>query len=276
MANFYDVSIRLADIDRIQLYINSPAKTLAQIKASTGADYLINGGLYKTTTWKPDVHTKSDGVVYGKSAWNGLGLAWGTNDPCVTWLPADYQNYLEGNILVQNGKPVEKLNYDSAQGGKRGRTAIGIKNGCLCLYCSRDGSTAARTPETLRDALAALGWSDAIMLDSGGSSQCDFLGDKITSTRKVQNLVLVYLRRSGSQTPTVCPYAEPTSTVRLGSRGTGAKWVQWQLNRFGYGLAVDGIFGAKSVAALKAFQSTHSLAADGICGKLTRAKLKEG
>ena len=61
------------------------------------------------------------------------------------------------------------------------------------LYVSRDGSTSARTPEQLRDDLKAAGWSSAIMLDGGGSSQCDFKGEKISSSRNVQHLILVYL-----------------------------------------------------------------------------------
>ena len=43
----YVASIPLGDIERIQIYINRSVKTLAEIKAETGADYLINGGLYQ-------------------------------------------------------------------------------------------------------------------------------------------------------------------------------------------------------------------------------------
>ena len=44
------------------------------------------------------------------------------------------------------------------------RTAIGTKNGRFAYYVSKD----RRTPEQLRDLLAASGWDNAIMMDGGG------------------------------------------------------------------------------------------------------------
>lgn len=69
------------------------------------------------------------------------------------------------------------------------------------------------------------------------------------------------------------PYPEPTKNVRLNTRGNDARWVQVALGRKGYKLVVDGIFGIKSVDALKQFQFSHGLVADGICGSKTRAAL---
>jgi len=69
------------------------------------------------------------------------------------------------------------------------------------------------------------------------------------------------------------PYPEPTKNVRLNSRGNDARWVQYALNKKGAHLIVDGIFGVKSVDALKSFQFSHGLVADGICGEKTREKL---
>uniref|UniRef100_UPI0018ABC357 N-acetylmuramoyl-L-alanine amidase family protein n=1 Tax=Flavonifractor plautii TaxID=292800 RepID=UPI0018ABC357 len=64
-----------------------------------------------------------------------------------------------------------------------------------------DGTGDAATPETLRDELAGLGWSSAVMLDGGGSSQCDFGGERITASRKVHNWICVYLKQGGTETP---------------------------------------------------------------------------
>lgn len=270
MADRYVAEIQLSDIERVQLYINARKKTLATIKSETGADYALNGGLYDMNTFIPCVATKADGIVYGTAPWREQGYAWDrTGIPAFQWIPAEMENYLAGNCLIENGKAVTRINYDVAQGGRRGRSAMGRKGQSLVLYCSRDGSASAKTPEGLRDELAGLGLSDAIMLDSGGSSQCDFKGNKITSTRKVQNLILVYLKK------TACPYPEPAYTVRKGTRGDGARWVQWQLNRHGASLVVDGIFGGMSHAALVAFQRDAGLVADGLCGPLTRAALKK-
>lgn len=78
-----------------------------------------------------------------------------------------------------------------------------------------------------------------------------------------------------NQPKTGNPYSEPSKNVRYGSRGNDARWVQVALNRYGYGLIVDGIFGEKSVAALKNYQYNHGLLCDGICGPATRKALAE-
>jgi len=49
--------------------------------------------------------------------------------------------------------------------------------------------------------------------------------------------------------------------------------IQRGLNKFGYGLAVDGVWGPKSHNALGDFQRKHGLAADFIVGPKTRAAL---
>lgn len=195
MTNEFAVSVPLERVRRVQIYINSPRKTVAQIKAATGADYILNGTLYDMTTGKVNCHLKVNGKVLANPPYNVYGYAWDTGgDIAMTVLPAkDKQNYIACTPLTIKGEMVYKPTYDKAQGGKRGRSAIGMKNGKLCLYCSRDGSSAARTPESLRDMLWSYGWTSAVMLDGGGSSQCDFSGDKITSSRKVQHLILIYI-----------------------------------------------------------------------------------
>lgn len=70
------------------------------------------------------------------------------------------------------------------------------------------------------------------------------------------------------------PYREPLINVKFNSRGNNVRWLQYELNRFGYRLVVDGIAGEKTITALKDFQAKHGLNPDGICGPLTRAALK--
>ncbi len=75
--------------------------------------------------------------------------------------------------------------------------------------------------------------------------------------------------------PTLPPAMEkPTTTVRSGSRGNDAKLVQQRLIDLKYltGKA-DGVFGSKSVAALKAFQKKNNLTADGVAGSGTNEVL---
>ena len=60
-----------------------------------------------------------------------------------------------------------------------------------------------------------------------------------------------------------------TYLIRNGSKGAYAKWVQKRLNAKGYNIKVDGVFGSKSVAALKKYQKAKGLTVDGICGYAT-------
>ena len=59
------------------------------------------------------------------------------------------------------------------------------------------------------------------------------------------------------------------SQVQYGSKGSDVKKLQQTLNRSGYKLAEDGIFGAKTQAAVKDYQKKNKLAVDGIVGTNT-------
>lgn len=62
--------------------------------------------------------------------------------------------------------------------------------------------------------------------------------------------------------------------LRLGSRGSDVTKLQTALNDLGYDCgAADGIFGAKTEAAVRNFQRDHSLTVDGIAGKATQEAL---
>lgn len=67
--------------------------------------------------------------------------------------------------------------------------------------------------------------------------------------------------------------APEKSYVERGDRSDRVKKLQEQLNRFGYGLEVDGIFGAKTEAAVRDYQGKHGLAADGVAGVKTFSSL---
>lgn len=70
------------------------------------------------------------------------------------------------------------------------------------------------------------------------------------------------------------PYKLTESILRKNAKGESVKWLQYELNKHGYGLAVDGSFGAKTEAAVKDFQKQNNLVIDGIVGKNTFGKLK--
>lgn len=63
------------------------------------------------------------------------------------------------------------------------------------------------------------------------------------------------------------------TTLRYGSKGDDVKSLQQQLNALGYGLAEDGVYGAKTQAAIQDYQSKNGLSVDGIAGDQTRNSL---
>ena len=64
------------------------------------------------------------------------------------------------------------------------------------------------------------------------------------------------------------------ATVRSGSRGADVTYLQQRLIALGYKPGnADGIFGSKTLAAVKAFQKDHRLTVDGIVGTKTWAAL---
>ena len=192
--------VPLSSVERIELRVTNCRKTLSQVKAETKAHYVLNGGM-----WNPDGTPcpllKVGGAMLSGTPWRAVGYAWDKGpDIRMTSEYGGAANFIAVTALVTSGKPVDKPSYGSAQGGNRGRSAIGLRGGSLALYCSGDGTGDAATPETLRDELAGLGWASAVMLDGGGSSQCDFGGERITASRKVHNWICVYLKQA-EQTP---------------------------------------------------------------------------
>ncbi|MCM1179408.1 MAG: peptidoglycan-binding protein [Clostridium sp.] len=71
------------------------------------------------------------------------------------------------------------------------------------------------------------------------------------------------------------PLAEAIPNLKKGSKGTQVRNLQSDLNYvMKSGLDVDGDFGSKTQAALKAFQKKYSLSVDGIYGSKSKAKMK--
>ena len=73
------------------------------------------------------------------------------------------------------------------------------------------------------------------------------------------------------------PYPEPIKILKMGSKGDGVRWLQSELQRLGYPIKADGIFGPVTEKLLRQFQAsafTDPKEHDGICGPKTREKLK--
>lgn len=252
----------------LKIYVNTAKKTLAKIKADTGCTAIINGGLFDGS-FKPVCHLKADGKVLAKDQYSYWGFGWDNGKaPQLVSSYEDLDNYISCVCMVRNGK-AEKMTYNADVGGARQRTALGIMpDGRIWMYAT----LTATTPEALQKLALAKGVKDALMLDGGGSTQGISPAGTVKASRIVQNCICLFKDADGEK----CPFTEPTANVKNGSRGDGARWVQWMLNQHGYSLDVDGIFGAKSSAALRDFQKKNGLTVDGICGTMTRAVLKEG
>lgn len=80
-------------------------------------------------------------------------------------------------------------------------------------------------------------------------------------------------RYDSETTPKGNPYALTDAVMKRGSRGESVSWLQYRLNELGYNLVIDGIFGVKTEAAVRDFQT--KVFVDGIVGPDTLAKLRK-
>ncbi len=148
--------IPLSSVERIELRVTNCRKTLSQVKAETKAHYVLNGGM-----WNPDGSAcpllKVGGVMRSGTPWRAMGYAW-DKGPDIH-MTSEYEgadNFIAVTALVTSGKPVDKPSYGSAQGDKRGRSAIGL-GWSLALYCSRMAPTQQRRRPAGRAGRAGLG-----------------------------------------------------------------------------------------------------------------------
>ena len=191
----YIQRVQLGHIKRLAL-VTGGGRSLEQVKEAEQPDLICNAGFFKALG-RPTHHLKADGVVRAKESWGCWGYAWDSgSDIRLCALPAgERASYIGGyELLTPMVGITDALSYGSELGGRRGRTAMALDGEHLILYCSGDGTADAATPEALRDELYALGAETAIMLDGGGSSQCDFGGGRvIRSARAVDNYLCVWL-----------------------------------------------------------------------------------
>ena len=277
MSKAVTVTFAPEGIREIQLYVTSKwaKKTASQVRKLTGADVVINGSLYDAGKWVPNCDVKADGKVLSDDKYSYRGLGWSSGEGAFHLVTSaemgEWDNFLSCVLLIWQGAAYQ-YHADAAVSRRSGRTVIiGLKDGTTVLRCFPDGPL-GKTPAELQAAILrefpAVSW--ALMLDGGGSVQLSQEGSEyIYSTRRVHNYLCFWRKRDDG-----CPYPEPTALVRQGSSGSGARWVQWQLQRHGGDLEVDGAFGAESDRTLRAFQLVYGLEVDGICGPATRAKLK--
>ena len=243
---------------------------------------LMNGPFFSFQTYLPSVHMKINGKVINKPNYQEYGIAWNKGEaPVWILLPTDkYDNYFTNTVVIPNGQKREKLSsHLDADGTKEkprytSRPAFGFKGNNFMTYFGSSGLSLWG----LQDLLYKSGWTRALVGDGGGSTAYKDSKMEYYTSRKIPYWILITILDDTTQTPDnkeKCPYNEPTTLIKRGSKGEGAKWVQWYLNKIvNSGLVIDGDFGAKSAAALRVFQTKYGLEVDGICGSATRTKMK--
>ena len=197
----YIVALPLGEVTRICLYVGKCGQTVAQVRAWAERQrpgervYLLNGGTW-TTASRPDPLLKVEGNVLSSAQWSNWGYGWDQGPDIAMVSDVDrFYNFLSCVPLLTPWDGVDApLSCPKAMGGVRGRSAIALTGDKLLLYCAGDATADAKSPEALREELYRLGAETAVMLDGGGSSQCDFDGQRIASSRKVHNLIVVWAK----------------------------------------------------------------------------------
>lgn len=249
---------------RIELYPNPLGKTMAQVKRETGCTHILNAASFDDLN-TPNCQLKIDGKVYVDDGYKYYGYAWNdAADFSLAVVPCSKANYFALICMLRDGEN-EPMTIKPAYGGCRQRTAVGRKaDGNIVLYCTLSG----RYPEQVREEMRAAGCVDALLLDSGLSSQCDFAGWVLNGGRKVQSFLCIWADESNTEG------GGTTRTVlRKGSQGAAVRDLQNKLILCGANITSDGDFGAKTDAAVKSFQKDMQLTADGIVGSQTQTAL---
>lgn len=209
---------------------------------------------------------------------------------------------VSGIPVMLNGRDVIWKTYVHPQGWTGGELYgtyhifLGLKRGSNTIYLmswKSNSSNLISSGEGFKK-FSAMGFSDVIKLDGGGSEIMKYQGSIKHATgenRQINCIVEVCAQSTSSsgKNPTPSsgnstgsaqastkkknPYTVPTRTIKKGCTGNDVRWVQFQLNSAGFACGVDGSFGPKSVSTLKSYQTARRLEVDGSCGPATRKSL---
>ena len=279
-ANYTDAAGNYASATNVDVAVNVMNKTDVSGKISFNDGTLVyTGAGQKYETASISGITAGTGVTwtYGYTAGTGTldsGLPKTVGTYTVTVTYEDNLNYGTKSVTLTitqatpTGAP--KFTKITSSGKTLGDAAL-VKT----VSGPGDGFSVAGT----------VGWVDGsgtALADSTSVEANKSYGWKFTPTdsnyKSISGSVVVYTVRrvshSGGAAADSAAAAAAQPTVYSGSRGESVKTLQERLNAKGYNAgSVDGIFGKNTQAAVMAFQKANGLAADGIVGKLTWAKL---
>ena len=192
-------TVPLSDLQFLKIYFNkrrlrSTTANLRKMLAEAGGDAICNGSIFLRNQ-TPACHLKADGKVYKAPNYRAWAISWDTPaDFGAKTVPNGDRNYMECVHLIVGGKKINPITCGADMRYRAPRTAIGTKNGRFAYYASKT----RRSPEQLRNLLAASGWDNAIMMDGGGST-CfmDSTGKGFTGDGRVIPFFLVWGLKSG-------------------------------------------------------------------------------
>lgn len=214
MAKQYTAKIPFSRIEKMGIISNQTKRaTLSTIYKELQAKYpnkeiyLSNCGFFAMcTNWTACFGLKADGVEWA-SNWNMPYIGIKNNNKMeFCQAGTSVKNYTDAvsayPVLLENGKKSPSFSH-CVDNSNRGRTMLGFNDKEVVLSVIAD--TSGSTDFTLDEEVSYMknqGCTYAINLDGGGSSQCNFNGNKITSTRKVHNLFYIIASKATTSTTT--------------------------------------------------------------------------
>lgn len=114
----------------------------------------------------------------------------------------------------------------------------------------------------LVDELKARDWRGFARLYNG-SGQVDYYAGRMAKA----------YARMGGEMPEASDLGDET-VLRVGSSGLSVSQLQQNLRKLGYHLHIDGDFGPATMVAVKSFQDSQGLVADGIAGPATLGRIE--
>ena len=182
--------IPMSQITRVALYVNVGRKTMAQVKAELGCQYLINAGLFDLNTFRPMNLLIKDGK---KLAGAGGKFGYSMQESSIAFSYDNnvmFSDHVSGYpCLVRNGA-IERCADPAGLSGYRARSAIGLTSDSLLLRAVGGGFTLSMLAADMK----ARGCKNAVNLDGGGSTQCSFGGESLVSSRIVHNYIAVWVK----------------------------------------------------------------------------------
>lgn len=146
-----------------------------------------------------------------------------------------------------------------------------IEKGYSCGYSGADGEFGAATEAAVKKFQADNG-----LTADGIVGPLTWAKVKAEVKKEETKTETVVEKQAETTTPSVIVVSTAVITCRRGDSTPSVEKMQRFLNGWGYDCDIDGEFGPATETAVKSFQASKNLTADGICGKDTWTKLING